>query len=147
MRLSAKRILLIEPDEFQALIFADMDKYYDPHSAKFGRFERTIETPLGCDLLEFIPAEVTPHDTGYYKYGTYIWIDGGYIHVDLDIKYNFQIDISWPKSDREPTIKFQDLGGYEVTAWYGGSEIEYIILWTDSQYEQFIKRLKEYINS
>lgn len=116
MRLNAKRVLLIEPDEFQALIFADLDKYYDPFSAKFGRFERTIETPLGCD-------------------------------IDLDIKYSIQIDITWSKYDREATIKFQDLGAYEVTAWYGGDEIEHCICWTDSQYEQFIKNLKDYIEN
>lgn len=115
MRINAKRVLLIEPDEFQALIFANMDKYYDPFSAKFGRFEQTIETPLGCD-------------------------------IDLDIKYNIQINIDWPKDDREAKIKFQDLT-YEVTAWYGGDEIEHCICWTNSQYNQFIKNLKDYVEN
>lgn len=50
MRLNAKRVLLIEPDEFQALVFKDLEKNYSYCYLDGYKFNGIIDKFLECDI-------------------------------------------------------------------------------------------------
>lgn len=115
MRLNKKRVLLIEPDDFQALILSDISKNYEPQLLKFEKWDNEIEHSLGCDID----------------------LD---IHYQIEVNTYFPKD-----REQNVEITFNSFSTIKMNAYYGGDEIEFCVCWTDNQWNEFIKELEKYI--